>query len=92
LKGSARRSTAEYLRFLHIALGSACELKYLADLSEELGMVGGSAWREITRQCDLVVRELERLTERLDTALSSEREQPIKARSLSVTPLPLASY
>src|SRR6185437_7608231 len=81
VEGSARRGTAEYLRFLHMALGSACELKYLASLTAELGLSGGPGWQEITRRCDLVVRELERLTQRMAAALRSEREGQDQARS-----------
>src|SRR6185312_4409865 len=80
-KEGARRGTAEYLRFLHMALGSACELKYLASLTAELGLSGGPGWQEITRRCDLVVRELERLTQRMAAALRSEREGQDQARS-----------
>jgi four helix bundle protein len=37
VEGSARTGEKDYLRFLHIALGSACEVKYLASLTSELG-------------------------------------------------------
>lgn len=78
VEGNARRSTADYLRFLHTALGSACELKYLAELVEELGLLGGEAWREVIGRSDAVVRQLERLVERMELALNTEREQPTR--------------
>jgi four helix bundle protein len=39
VEGSARRSQSDYLRFLEIALGSACEVDYLVDLSRRLGFM-----------------------------------------------------
>jgi four helix bundle protein len=39
VEGCARHSTREYLIFLNIAAGSACEGRYLVDLSCRLGLL-----------------------------------------------------
>jgi four helix bundle protein len=40
VEGCARRSERDYIRFLDIALGSACELEFQLDLARELGFLG----------------------------------------------------
>ena len=65
VEGSARGSIRDYVRFLHIALGSACELKYLAALADELELANSGDWRELRHRCDRVVRQLNRLVEGL---------------------------
>lgn len=39
VEGAARHSSADFLRFLVIAYGSACELEYELSLAERLGYV-----------------------------------------------------
>jgi four helix bundle protein len=63
VEGNARGSTRDYLRFLHVALGSACELQYLVNLATELGMAAGNEWTTISSQCTAMVKQLQRLTE-----------------------------
>ena len=72
VEGSARPSTRDYLRFCNISLGSACELKYLASLSQELGFVEESTWSDVTTRCDAVVRQLQRLVQALEKQLAAE--------------------
>ena len=85
VEGNARRTTADYLRFLYIALGSACELRYLTELSEELELVSGDAWPQLKEQCAAVVRQLESLIQRLEALQGppSRRllSQPVAVRS-----------
>jgi four helix bundle protein len=58
VEGSARRSGRDYLKFLHIALGSACELQYLVELTVKLGLARGKEWTALSEQTSAVVRQL----------------------------------
>jgi four helix bundle protein len=71
--GNARGTSRDYLRFLHIALGSSCELKYLVGLAEELGFVAGPEWTEVQNRCGGLVRQLQRLVDRMETIAESDR-------------------
>jgi four helix bundle protein len=67
VEGNARRGSRDYLRFLHVSLGSACELHYLVELATELGLATGEKWADISDRCGVVVRQLQRLTESVET-------------------------
>jgi four helix bundle protein len=73
VEGSARRTTADYLKFLYIALGSACEMKYLVGLASDLEFLSGAAINLLAERCDHVVRQMERLAESVEALLASER-------------------
>lgn len=73
VEGNARRTTADYLRFLHTALGSACELKYLIELVSAVKVMNESRCRNLVSRADAVVRQLERLTTRMEGMLAAER-------------------
>ena len=69
-----RARTRDYLKFLYIALGSACELKYLVGLSDELGY-SGSASSNIQERCNAVVKQLERLTQTMEVEAAAQKEK-----------------
>ena len=73
VEGSARRTTADYLKFLYIALGSASELSYLAALSSELGFIAPAASQLLIAHSQGVVRQLQRLADSLECLLAAER-------------------
>jgi len=73
VEGNARSGERDYLRFLNIALGSACEVKYLASLTSELGYARGSEWITIIGQSDAVVRQLQRLVQQMEQSVSEQR-------------------
>lgn len=84
VEGSARRTTAEYLRFLYIALGSACEVKYLVGLATDLELLSGSAINLLADHCDHVVRQMERLVESVEALLASERRSRRRTRRATI--------
>ena len=51
VEGNARETSRDYLRFLHIALGSSCELDYLMSLVRELNMTSRSDWETLQERC-----------------------------------------
>ena len=65
VEGSARETGRDYLRFLHIALGSSCELDYLLSLVTKLEIAPGSDWEALQGRCQSVSRQLQRLIGRL---------------------------
>jgi four helix bundle protein len=73
VEGNARSSERDYLRFLNIALGSACEVKYLASLTSELGYARGAEWNAVIGQSDAVVRQLQRLVQQMEQSVSEQR-------------------
>jgi four helix bundle protein len=81
VEGSARSSSRDYLRFLYVALGSACELKYLVRLSSEVGYVGGEARGEVEAQSEAVVRQLERLVQQVERFSLTETARPRRRTS-----------
>jgi four helix bundle protein len=74
VEGNARRTTADYLHFLYTALGSACELQYLAGRAVDLELIPDAVGIQLAERCDHVVRQLERLAESMEDALAAERE------------------
>ena len=65
VEGCARRSTADYVHFLVVALGSASELRYLLDLSHRLGFVSKPDRDGFDGMCASLLRSLQRLVDSL---------------------------
>ena len=73
VEGNARSGERDYLRFLNIALGSACEVKYLAALTSELDYARGAEWTAVIGQSDAVVRQLQRLVQQMEKSVSEQK-------------------
>jgi four helix bundle protein len=80
VEGSARGSARDYLRFLHIALGSACEVKYLAALIVELGYREKLEWFELQKRCDATVKQLVRLVQGVEQKALEDTRRPAEPR------------
>jgi four helix bundle protein len=65
VEGSARRSQAEYVQFLHVALGSASESGYLAGLSLSLERPGSADGTRLVDGYDQLAKGLQRQIEAL---------------------------
>ncbi len=72
VEGNARSGEKDYLRFLNIALGSACEVSYLASLTSELGYSRGAEWAAVIKQSDSVVRQLQRLVQQMEQSIAEQ--------------------
>jgi four helix bundle protein len=66
VEGCARRSTADHLRFLGIALGSASEVHYLLGLGVRLDLLPTDEVEPLAARYDEVKRYLQRLIDSLD--------------------------
>jgi four helix bundle protein len=73
VEGNARRTTREYVNFLNIARGSAGELSYLIDLASELGFLNGIGFKDLNGRCERVIKQLERLIQRMEALFMTER-------------------
>ena len=71
VEGNARGSTRDYVRFLHIALGSGSELHYLVMLAADLGLAKGQEWVALQTRCGDVVRQLQKLIDRMEAMLEN---------------------
>src|SRR5262245_39335729 len=61
VEGCARRSVRDYQRFVEIALGSAAELRYLLELTEDLDLLPRATLEPGRERTDHVVRALHQL-------------------------------
>ena len=75
VEGSARSTIREYVKFLHVALGSASELQYLVALSSELGFTNTRDATEAADRCGDVVRQLQALVTRLENIIATASRQ-----------------
>ena len=58
VEGCARDSKADYLRFLDMAYGSACELQYQASLARRLGFVREDDYAGLAASCTSACKAL----------------------------------
>jgi four helix bundle protein len=61
VEGCARHTEAEYLRFLDIAYGSACELQYQLSVAARLSYLPQDGYEVLREQVERVARTLNKL-------------------------------
>jgi four helix bundle protein len=66
VEGSARRTSREYVNFLNIAVGSACEARYLLSLAHRLGFLTVVEAERMASRSTAVVKTLMGLMRALD--------------------------
>lgn len=66
-EGCGRDSSAEFMRFLHIAMGSASETEYLILLAHELKYLNTNEYTELVNAIISVKKMLSSLLKRLKT-------------------------
>ena len=66
VEGCARRSRADYARFVDIALGSAAETDYLLDLSRRLGALGVEPYSECKTCSNQILPALQKLLQSIE--------------------------
>ena len=76
VEGCARRSEAEYVRFLEMAYGSARELQYEIGLCARLGYIDGEAGDDMNRRCTETAKSLGALIQALRRRGREEGERP----------------
>lgn len=64
-EGAERGSIPDYVRFLHIAKGSAAELRTQLYISQKIGLIDQTAQSELTQEC----KEISAMLQGLITSL-----------------------
>jgi len=80
VEGSARRSDKDYLRFLETALGSACEARYLLDLSVRLEMLDGATVAPFVERYTLTIKSLSALITHIADSLAEKAARKRRSR------------
>jgi four helix bundle protein len=70
-EGSERNSSADYVRFLHIAKGSAAELRTQLYVAQRVGLIDQAAQIELTQEC----KELSAMLQGLIKSLRRQGQQ-----------------
>ena len=64
-EGSERNSSLDYIRFLHIAKGSAAELRTQLYIAQRIGLIDQAVQAELTQECQEIAAMLQGLTKSL---------------------------
>jgi len=64
-EGSERNSPLDYIRFLHIAKGSAAELRTQLYIAQRIGLIDQAVQAELTQECQEIAAMLQGLAKSL---------------------------
>jgi four helix bundle protein len=64
-EGAERNSTPDYIRFLHIAKGSAAELRTQLYIAQRVGLIDQAAQTKLTQDCKQIAAMLQGLIKSL---------------------------
>ncbi|MEZ5582534.1 MAG: four helix bundle protein [Candidatus Competibacteraceae bacterium] len=64
-EGAERNSAPDYNRFLHIAKGSAAELRTQLYIAQRIGLIDQNAQAELTKECKEIAAMLQGLAKSL---------------------------
>jgi four helix bundle protein len=78
VEGCARRSQNEYLNFLNISAGSACEMSYLVSVAHRLGFLSDACNEDLAPRCAHLAKSLTRLIASLDP---QHNQKPVKSKA-----------
>src|SRR5687768_12851765 len=79
VEGCARRSQGEYVNFLNIAAGSACEMSYLLSVAHRLTFLPDACNEDLAPRCAHLSKSLIRLIASLDSRTSRSQSPKPKA-------------
>ena len=74
-------TTQNYVKFLYTALGSASELRYLVRVAADLALWDAEAKQRLPKDCERVVKKLEKLIQSMEWRLAGEKEVRVLDRS-----------
>ena len=84
VEGCARLTERAYCNFCDIALGSACETRYLIEFSWRLQYFDEATYKRLHKQSDAVVRSLSRLVGVLDQKRRDRRLARLAKRTAAL--------
>jgi len=70
-EGAERDSTKEFIRYLHIAKGSAAELRTQLHIASAVQIIANQDYDEINTELELISRKLHKLIESLAKQLKT---------------------
>jgi four helix bundle protein len=86
VEGCARETTADYLRFINVATGSAAETLYLIDLSCRLTFLRQDVLAKFEPRYSLLLKQLQSLYNSLDSKRKTARPRKPKPEARSLKP------
>jgi four helix bundle protein len=89
VEGCARKSKGEYLNFLNVSAGSACEMAYLLSVAHRLGLLSDDDQKDLGPRSALLAKSLIALISSLSPRVGGKRT-PEEPRDAPQSPKPKA--